>query len=179
MEPLRTKNATGSLRSYCFLSQLVGWLVLVMGLLGLSILVIQAVQSITSGESPEMPEGSLGLFERSWVSLLTTGLILLFVSHVLRDLYDSGAGRSLFLRYGHIVLYAFMFVVLCRTIGATVLLVAAPGGTVAARMVNVAPTLMFNAARLLILFGILQFLKRMRPGRQETQTPGPTHVPSV
>ena len=179
MEPLSTRNATASLRSYCLLSQVVGWPVLVMGLLGLSILVTQSIQSVASGEPPEMVESLLGLFERSWVPLLTTGLILLFVSHVLRHLYNSGTDRSLLLRYGHIVLYAFMFLVLYRTIGATVVGVAAPGGTVAARMLNVAPTLFLNAARLLIFFGLLQFLKRIRPDKQEVETSRATHVPSV
>jgi hypothetical protein len=150
-----------------------------MGLVGLSIVVIHSIEWMASGESPEMVEGPLVLLDRSWVTLLEAGLILLFVSQILKRLYGSGNDGSLLFRYGHILLYAFMLLVLWRTIGGAVLFVTQPGGTAAERVVNILPRLLHNAARLLILFGILQFLKRIRADRQETETVGATHAPSV
>jgi hypothetical protein len=170
MERLSEKDGTGLRRSYCLVSQVVGWLVLAMGLVGLAINIFESIEAIASGHSPEMTAGLSRFLERSWAPSMTIGLILLFVSEVVSHLYGPGDGRSLLLRYGHVVLYVFFLLMLYRTTVATVLFFVEPGGTLGTRTIWFLPSLLFNAARLLIFIGMILLLKRMRTHRPDPNT---------
>jgi cell division protein FtsW (lipid II flippase) len=141
--------------------QLLGWILLCMGGIGLVMLIAESFQA---GGRINL-EGDFGMLKRSWDMCIGLGLISLGFAQFIRYLCDHKIG--LLLRYGDKILYLYAVLAIGREISYDWFVGAAGkmgGGSSAQRewLLFILPiTFLYNAARALILVGLGLFLKQL------------------
>ncbi len=154
---------------YYLAARVIGWLIILLGCSGFLILLIKLCQ-VGWGQSFSIP-GTQGVFVRSWFKLITTGLITLGVAQFIRYLLDVKYHAGWLLRYGNKILYAFaLFVVWNIYVGIHIYFRSAAITDIEVWLLNVLPMLLLNSAKILVMVGLAQVLKRVMPMIEESRT---------
>ena len=104
------------LHFYCIAARIIGWLILILG--GIGILTLLVKQWQVGWSHGVAIEGSLGIFQRSWFALMSYGLAALGVAQFIRYLFDRNYQQGWILRYADKILYVFAFFAIWRAVGA-------------------------------------------------------------
>ena len=154
------------LKFYSVSARIIGWLILILGGLGILMLLIKQYQ-VGFGK-PVIIAGPQGVFQRSWFILVATGLTLLGVAQFMRYLFDSEYHLSWLLRYADKMFYVFAFFVAWKMVG-MIIFYFSRGDIVEVEvwLLNIIPMVLFNLARILALVGLAQILKRVLPVIEE------------
>jgi hypothetical protein len=157
------------LQVYCVLARIVGWIILFFGVLGLSSLLIAICTAGRGG--PITAEGPLGRLMLSWYALVVIGFISLGVAQFIKYLFDNKSRSGWLLRHGDKILYIFAFSVAWHTLTmVTGYFKMGDMTNPAVWLLNLAPMLLLNLAKILTLLGLAQILKRVLPTIEESRT---------
>lgn len=134
-----------------------GWVLLLMGGVGLALLTLEGFQR---GGSVSL-EGALGTFKRSYHYFVKIGLLCVVFGQLVR--YLAGQGKmGLFLRYGEKLFYLYAIIVIWGKV-AWIWFVATgrTGGSspLLHWLMFSLPTLLYGIAQVLLLVGAGQFLR--------------------
>ncbi len=154
------------LKSYCFLARIIGWSIMFLGGIGITVLIVELCNiGLREGI---LIRGPLGIFQRSWFILMTTGLTALGVGQFIRYLFDKDYQGGWILRNGQKILWAFAFLVVWK--GVSMVFVSISGYGVRASLLLVLSIVLFNAGKLLVLIGLAQILRRVMAVIEESRT---------
>ena len=169
----------GLLKFYCLAARIIGWLILILG--GIGILTLLVEQWRVGWEHGVVIKGTLGIFQRSWFPLMSYGLAALGVAQFIRYLFDRNYQPGWILRYADKILYVFAFFAIWRAVGMIWIFVSNYDN--AARMYSrldisppytwlllVLPVLLLCSAKLLAIIGLAQALRRIMPVIEESKT---------
>jgi len=166
----------GLLRFYCIAARFIGWLILILG--GIGILTYLVEQSRVGWEHVVVINV---IFQRSWFPLMSYGLSALGVAQFIRYLFDRNYQPGWILRYADKILYVFAFFDIWRAVGTICMFVENYDN--AARLylrldishpytwlLPVMTVLLLCSAKLLAIIGLAQALRRIMPVIEESKT---------
>lgn len=154
------------LKIYCLVARAIGWSILLLGGVGIAILIVKLCK-IGIGEGI-LIRGPLGIFQRSWFILMTTGLTALGVAQFIRYLFDEDYQGGWILRNGQKILWAFAFLVAWK--GVSMVFVSVSRYGIRDSLLLVLSIALFNAGKLLVLIGLAQILRRVMLVIKESRT---------
>jgi len=162
------ENNKSFLKVYCLLARSIGWSIMILGGVGVMIFIVK-LSKIGIGEGVLMsgPLG-LGIFQRSWFILMTTGLTALGVAQFIRYLFDRDYQGGWILRNGQKILWAFALLVLWKGVSMVFGSVLRYGAIDS--LLFVLSIVLFNAGKVLVLIGLAQILRRVMAVVEESKT---------
>ena len=152
------------------LARMIGNIIITLGIVAFLSLVVTQLPFARINENEDLGR-ALGTLQRSWYILAVTGLIALGVGQCIRYVYDAEYRPGWLLNYGHVVLYIFAVTVVTHMIGMIVFRVSRHEIlNIFVLLLNILPMLLLNTAKLLVLIGLAQILKRIMPVIEESRT---------
>ena len=144
---------------YCTVLRALGWILLCMGGIGITLLIIEATQT---GGAVNL-RGTLGMLKRSNYIFINIGLVSLGVSQLVRYLCGNDNKMGPLLRYGDKIFY-FYAIITVGQVGSYIWLDATGrmGSNVPLDLhwlILFLATLLYKGAKVLILVGLGKFLK--------------------
>jgi hypothetical protein len=146
--------------SYCTVLRVLGWILLCMAVVGITLLALEALQT---GGGVTL-DGTFGMLKRSYGIFINIGLVSLGLAQFIR--YICGQKMGLLLRYGDKIFYLYAILGVWHEIFYDYLVVAGKTGGNSSSQLNwllfILPvTLLYNATKALILIGLGLFLKQL------------------
>lgn len=161
------------LEFYCTAARILGLSLLVLGSIGFLI----TLGHLTGFVGRELAvEPLLGIFERSWLTIILAGLVTSFVAQFIRYLYDREYQPSCLLRHGHQILYLYAIFIVFSKVYFYVYSLKSPSQSylcnpiVSGILFFWLPLSLLTLAKVLILVGLGQVLRRIMPVIEEFKT---------
>ena len=167
------------LKIYCVAARIIGWLILILG--GIGILTLLVKQWQVGWSHGVAIEGSLGIFQRSWFALMSYGLAALGVAQFIRYLFDRNYQPGWILRYADKILYVFAFFAIWKAVGAIWIFISNYDNATRTNLHSdisppytwlllVLSVVLLCSAKLLAIIGLAQALRRLMPVIEESKT---------
>ncbi|MFH1613999.1 MAG: hypothetical protein ABIG61_02800 [Planctomycetota bacterium] len=175
------------LKFYISAAKLIGWILFVLGLIALTIIVIEVLR-LNFGYAERIDlSGPTGEFERSYAVLILTGLVAICLSQFLRLLIEADSAKPWLLRNCSKLLFVYLVYLIIQGGGyfwmrLSNLLGAIRIGSESSNEVTgiahqeygyfllVVITAVFCIGKVLCVFGLAQFIKRILPIIEESRT---------
>lgn len=154
------------LKAYCITAQFFGWLVL--GIAGAGALVHSLALASRIGDS-EALRAYLASVPWGMLGFIPTGLVALGIAQFIRYLLESGRQPGWILRYGEQILYMYATFVIGYYIWGYIV-ESHYFSSLFDRLLSTLAFVLFPGAKVLVLVGLGQVLRRIMPVIEESKT---------